>query len=145
LRALFDVLFDGHGQALAGSGAVPLRFGTWFWGCGVNPDRWVPSAEGVGYDVPPELSMAVGGFRDRVSVLSGFDTPLNGRNNHPHYSPPMVTLCGDSPTSGEHIPRATFDTDIARVIRTTTRFRGKLIDGLRGIFFLCPGGPLAQM
>lgn len=120
---LFDCLFDGRGEALAQTGAIPVRFGTWFWGCGVNPRRWVPAADGTGYDTPPELAMAVEGFQDRISVLTGFDTPLNGRNNYPHYSPPMVTLTGDSPTSLEHIPRATFDVEIANVVGTSTRFR----------------------
>ena len=120
---LFDALFDQHGEALAQDGALPVRFGTWFWGCGVNPERWVPTAEGTGYDLPVELAMAVEGFQDKVSVLTGFDTPLNGRNNFPHYSPPIVTLTGDSPVDDEHIPRATFDVEIANVIGTTTRFR----------------------
>lgn len=120
---VFDALLDGNGRALADTGVVPVRFGTWFWGCGVNPQRWVPTAEGVGYDTPPELAMAVAGFADRVSVLTGFETPLNGRNNYPHYSPPMVTLTGDAPTSDSHVPAATFDQRIADVIGTTTRFR----------------------
>lgn len=120
---LFDLLFDEHGQALAEEGGSPVRFGTWFWGCGVNPSRWVPGADGAGYDLPPELALAVGPFQDKLSVLTGFDTPLNGRNNFPHYSPPVVTLTGDSPLDGNHIPRATFDVEIANVIGTTTRFR----------------------
>ncbi len=120
---LFDHLFDSHGVALAQDGVAPTRFGTWFWGCGINPQRWVPSREGAGYDLPPELAMAVDGFSDRVSVLTGFDTPLNGRNNYPHYSPPIVTLTGDSPTSLSHLPRGTFDHEIANVIGAQSRFR----------------------
>ncbi|MFT5433170.1 MAG: hypothetical protein ACI9OJ_003875 [Myxococcota bacterium] len=120
---LFDALFDDRGLALAQTGAIPRRFGTWFWGCGINPSRWVPTTDGAGYDTPPELAMAVAGYQDRILVLTGFDTPLNGRNNYPHYSPAMVTLTGDSPTGGEHIPGTTFDVEIANVIGTTTRFR----------------------
>lgn len=120
---LFDHLFDDHGEALAAEGAAPARFGTWFWGCGMNPARWVPERAGAGYDLPPELALAVGDLQDRITVLTGFDTPLNGRNNYPHYSPPIVTLTGDAPTSGDHIPRGTFDTAIADVIGRGTRFR----------------------
>ncbi|MGB0590010.1 MAG: DUF1552 domain-containing protein [Myxococcota bacterium] len=120
---LFDCLFDTHGVALADEGSAPVRFGTWFWGCGINPERWVPSVDGVGYDRPVELAMAVGGFQDKISVLTGFDTPLNGRNNFPHYSPPIVTLTGDSPIDASHVPRGTFDTAIADIIGTSTRFR----------------------
>ena len=120
---LFDCLFDSHGVALADEGAAPVRFGTWFWGCGINPTRWVPSIDGVGYDLPVELALAVGGFQDKISVLTGFDTPLNGRNNFPHYSPPIVTLTGDSPMDAAHVPRGTFDMAIADSIGTSTRFR----------------------
>jgi hypothetical protein len=111
------------GEAQAQSGGFPTRFGTWFWGCGMNPHRWVPDSEGMGYDLKPELATAVGDLQHKITVLSGFDTPLNGRNNEPHYSPPTVTLTGDSPTSLSDIPRSTFDVEIARIIGTTTRFR----------------------
>lgn len=120
---LFDALFDSHGEALADEGQAPVRFGTWFWGCGMNPQRWVPSKEGAGYDLPVELAMGIDGFADKVTVFTGFDTPLNGRNNFPHYSPPMVTLTGDSPVDDHHVPRATFDQEIAAVLSANSRFR----------------------
>ena len=38
-----DVFLDGNGQAFAADKApLPVRFGTWFWGCGVNTARWFP-------------------------------------------------------------------------------------------------------
>ncbi|MGD8316124.1 MAG: DUF1552 domain-containing protein [Myxococcales bacterium] len=120
---LFDVLFDDNGRALAQTGALPVRFGTWFWGCGMNPARWVPTIEGAGYDLPPELARGLEGFSNKVSVLTGFDTPVNGQTNHPHYSPPMVTLTGQAPTTPNDIPRSTFDVEIANAIGTATRFR----------------------
>lgn len=120
---LFDHLFDESGVALAEDGLAPVRFGTWFWGCGCNPERWVPQTEGAGYDLPPELAMGVEGFSDKVSVLTGFDTPLNGRNNWPHYSPPVVTLTGDSPETDDTLPRGTFDHEIAQAIGASSRFR----------------------
>ncbi len=119
----FDCLFNSHGTALAQTGAFPIRFGTWFWGCGMNPARWVPTIEGRGYDLPPELARGVEGFQDKISVLTGFDTPLNGETNHPHYAPPTVTLAGQAPTSPTDVPRSTFDVEIANVIGTSTRFR----------------------
>ena len=32
-----------------------MRFGTWFWGCGLTPGRWEPKKVGASYDLPPEL------------------------------------------------------------------------------------------
>ena len=40
---LLDCFLNGNGTALAQGAPLPVRFGTWFWGCGMNPDRWVPS------------------------------------------------------------------------------------------------------
>ena len=111
------------GNAQAQAGGLPVRFGTWFWGCGMNPHRWVPDTLGADYDLKPELALGLSDLQHKVSVLTGFDTPLNGRNNEPHYSPPIVTLTGDSPRNGRDIPGATFDVEIAKVIGTSTRFR----------------------
>ena len=41
--------------ALAQGAPLPVRFGAWMWGCGMNPGRWNPTTEGVGYDLPIEL------------------------------------------------------------------------------------------
>ena len=42
-----DMFLDGNGQALAATGQrLPTRFGTWIWGCGFIPERWIPSTEG---------------------------------------------------------------------------------------------------
>src|SRR5690349_23555392 len=30
------------GEALASGAPIPVRFGTWFWGCGINAARWFP-------------------------------------------------------------------------------------------------------
>ena len=39
-----DAFLDGKGRALAASGApLPVRFGTWFWGLGLTPGRWMPA------------------------------------------------------------------------------------------------------
>ena len=54
---LLDAFLDGNGAALAATGgALPVRFGTWFWGLGVNPPRWYPTKPGANYDIPPELA-----------------------------------------------------------------------------------------
>ena len=38
-----DCFLNANGTLLAAEGApLPVRFGTWFWGLGVNPPRWFP-------------------------------------------------------------------------------------------------------
>ena len=100
---LLDCFLNERGTALAQGAPLPLRFGAWMWGCGVNPDRWTPSSEGAGYDLPIELraldrELAPGvKLRDKVSILSGFDVHLDGRPNFPHTAGLMGTLTGNLP------------------------------------------------
>ena len=39
-------MLNGSGTAYARGEPLPVRFGTWFFGNGIIPDRWVPSAAG---------------------------------------------------------------------------------------------------
>jgi hypothetical protein len=119
---LFDYFLNDNGTALAGGAPLPLRFGTWFWGCGTNPDRWAPSREGRDYDLPPELE-AIAGVKEQMSVLSGFNTVLDGRPNLPHWTGVMATLTGSVPNVEPEVPAPTLDVLIARRAGTSTRFR----------------------
>ena len=119
---LFDIFLNGNGTALATGAPLPVRFGTWFWGCGMNPDRWAPSKEGADYDLPPELE-ALAGIEDQVSVLSGFSTILDGRPNLPHWTGVMGTLTGTVPSVEPEVPAPTLDVLISRAIGASTRFR----------------------
>ena len=84
---LLDCFLNGNGTALAQGAPLPVRFGAWMWGCGMNPDRWNPTTEGVGYDLSIELQaldreLATGAkLREHVSILSDFDVKLDGSTN----------------------------------------------------------------
>ena len=85
---LLDAFLDNSGTAFAatlGGGRLPVRFGTWFWGCGMIPDRWQPKSIGADYDLPPQLA-PIAGVKKHISVLSGFDVVLDGKGNLPHIS-----------------------------------------------------------
>src|SRR5450432_331649 len=41
-------MLNGNGTAYASGAALPKRYGTWFFGNGINPPEWVPAATGVG-------------------------------------------------------------------------------------------------
>jgi len=115
---LLDCFLNGNGTALADGAPLPARFGTWFWGCGMNPDRWVPEREGDDYALPPEL-LALADVRQHVTVLSGFNTILDGRANLPHWTGVMATLTGSVPK----VPAPTLDVLISGRIGGATRFR----------------------
>jgi Protein of unknown function (DUF1552) len=118
-----DCFLDENGTALAATGAqLPLRFGTWFWGCGLTPNRWIPTKIGADYDMPPELK-PLSAFRDRLTICSGFKANTDGKGAVPHYTGTMSVLTGSAPKSEGTVEAPTFDTTIADTIGVASRFR----------------------
>jgi hypothetical protein len=124
---LLDCLLDSNGEAMAATGApIPTRFGTWFWGCGINSARWIPDKVGADYDLKAELA-PIGPWKNKVTVLSGFNCLLDGKPNLPHWSGVMATFAGAAPMKGGmgtgSTDFPTIDTLVADAIGTGTRFR----------------------
>jgi hypothetical protein len=122
-----DLFLDGNGEALAATGApIPTRFGTWFWGCGVNTARFFPSKFGRDYDIKDELK-PIAPYKDKVSVFSNFNCILDGKPNLVHWSGAMATLAGCAPLKGgvgggtTELP--TIDCLVSDHIGKGTRFR----------------------
>lgn len=117
-----DCFLNENGTALAATGQeLPVRFGTWFWGCGHTPDRWVPKTLGANYDLPPELEH-LSAVRNHVNVLTGFDVKPDGKSNIPHVSGLFALRTGTTP-NGETSDIPTLDVLIANAIGGSTRFR----------------------
>ncbi|MEL6346511.1 MAG: DUF1552 domain-containing protein [Myxococcota bacterium] len=87
---LLDIMLNPHGEALADGTDLPDRFGVWFWGNGIKPDRWVPSTTGRGWTPSPELA-PLAGVQDYVSVVTGCELKTA---NHPHHSGMTGILTG---------------------------------------------------
>lgn len=97
---ILDLFLDGNGEAMAATGKpIPTRFGTWFWGCGVNTARWFPSKLGKDYDLKEELQ-PIAPYKDKVTVFSNLNCNLAGRPNLVHWSGVMATLSGAAPLVG---------------------------------------------
>lgn len=123
---LLDCFLDGNGVALASGAPIPVRFGTWFWGCGVNAGRWFPDRVGAGYDLKDELK-AIAPYQKKVTVLSGLNCNLGGKPNLPHWSGIMSTLSGACPTKGGMgtgtAEAPTLDCLVADAIGSGSRFK----------------------
>ncbi len=119
---IFDAFLNDAGTAWADGGQLPVRFGTWFWGCGMNPPRWNPAETGAGYELTTELS-PLAPIREHLNVLSGFSVLLDGRPNHPHHSGVIGMLTGAPPTRSKDVPAPTLDVLIADEIGSAARFR----------------------
>ena len=73
-----NCFLGNSGQALAATGQrIPTRFGTWIWGCGFIPEKWIPTTTGANYAMPEDLK-PLEPYRDRLAILSGFDVKLDG-------------------------------------------------------------------
>jgi len=116
-----DCFLNTNGTALAATGAqLPVRFGTWFWGLGLNPGRWEPNTEGKIDQLGAELQ-PLNAFKDRINVFSGMKAFLDGKPLQVHTSGAQAILTGTVPRGQPTQP--SIDTIVADVIGTRTRFR----------------------
>jgi hypothetical protein len=116
-----DCFLDTNGTALASGEPLPVNFGTWFWGLGLNPGRWEPATTGrigqLGVELQPLTP-----HQAKMSVFSGMKTFLDGKPNGVHFSGAQGMLTGTVPR-GTTADMPSVDTLIADVIGTATRFR----------------------
>jgi hypothetical protein len=113
-----DCFLNANGTALASGAPLPVRFGTWFWGCGLTPGRWEPKTLGDNYVMPDELTM-LSPYADQLSIFSGFKTFLDGNGLVPHVSGQRGIITG---TTGKE-PDPSIDVLIADATGANTRFR----------------------
>jgi hypothetical protein len=117
-----DLFLDVNGEALAATGArLPVRFGTWIWGCGFIPERWIPTTEGADYAMPADLE-PLAPYRQQMALFTGFDVKLDGVPNKPHQTGNLGLRTG-LPVPGENVAAPTFDVLIGDAIGKDTRFR----------------------
>ena len=117
-----DCFLNTNGEALAATGArLPLRFGTWIWGCGHIPQRWIPSTTGADYELPIDLQ-PLAPYREKLSLYSGFDVKLDGVPNKPHVTGCLGLRTG-IPVPNETVSAPTIDVLISDQIGQGTRFR----------------------
>ncbi len=119
---LLDCLLDDNGTAIAATGQrIPVRFGTWIWGCGFIPEKWIPSATGTDFTLPADLA-PLEPYRDRMAILSGFDVRLDGIANKPHVTGCLGMRTG-IPVPDTNVRAPTLDVLISELVGTDTRFR----------------------
>lgn len=120
---LLDIFLDSKGRAMAATGApTPVRFGTWFWGLGVNPNRWFPDKAGPNYDLKPELA-PIKAYAKKINVLGNFNVLLDGAPNLPHSSGGPAIRTGRALTAERGLPGESFDVTISDKIGARSRFR----------------------
>ena len=123
---LLECFLNTSGDALAAGGALPLRFGLFYWGNGVLPDFWNPTGEGDvdSFALSPQLK-PLEPVKSKICVVSG--TAVKMANVVPHMSGAAGILSG-VPLIGTTDVDNTFggpsiDQFIAAEIGGETRFR----------------------
>lgn len=114
-------LFERAARA-ASPGGFPRRFGLFYWGNGILPSRWVPTAQGTAWELSDQLA-PLAPFKDAVTVVSGMRVGVP--NVEPHFATaagflsgrPIIKNGSDYTFSGPSI-----DQIIAGVIGQETRF-----------------------
>jgi hypothetical protein len=86
-------MLDANGTAYADGTPLHVRFGTWFFGNGIIPERWVPSrtGQGVAWTLSEQLAPLLA-IKPWLNVLTGFSIKIP--NNAPHASMPSAALTG---------------------------------------------------
>ena len=118
-----DCFLDDNGEALAAGGAMPVRFGTWYWGMGHTPGHAVKPRTDIGEVEFLEECKALIPHRQYINYFGGFNTPLDGRSNSPHRTGWVASRTGVVPPIGDEILAPTIDILVGDAIGGGTRFR----------------------
>lgn len=97
---MLEIFTNDSGTALAGGTPFPRRFGIFYWGNGMLPDRWVPTGTGEkdAWQLSPTLA-PLAPVKDRLTVVSGMKVQTG--NIYPHLSGPAGFLSGQSPSDDQ--------------------------------------------
>ncbi len=115
-------MFNGNGTAYADGSTPPLRYGVWFFGNGIIPDRWVPTTTGLGnaWALSEQLQPLLE-VKPWLSVVTGLDIQVP--DTAPHASMPACALSG---ANIGNVPNSTMlpttDQLIAKLIGTGTTY-----------------------
>jgi len=118
-----DMFLNDSGTALAATGQpLPQRFGTWFWGLGVDPGVFKPKTAGPLGELPQQLQ-ALEKVKQQINVFTNFDVLTDGAPNLCHFTGWVALRTGGAPPGRGGIPGASFDTAITERIGGGTRFK----------------------
>jgi hypothetical protein len=118
---LLDCFLDANGTALASGAKIPVRFGTWSWGLGMNKQIFTPTKVGMNYDLPEQIA-SWGAVRQHISLFSNFDVKPDDRPNIGHYTGWRAVRTGEVPVDHVDARGKSIDVTIADALSSNTRF-----------------------
>jgi hypothetical protein len=126
LPRLLGMLND-DGNAYAQGEPLPARFGTWFFGNGITPSRWVPAATGEGdaWALSEQLS-PLASVKDYLTLVTGLEIKIP--NMSAHKSHPACVLTGAQSAADVQAP--SIDQLVAGIIGSGTVYPSGLHVGI---------------
>ena len=119
---ILNCMLNDSGTAFASGAPLPVRFGTWAWGLGINADIFVPRKIGTNYDLPEEAA-ALRPVRDYINIITNTTAYRDNYQNLCHYTGWVIARTGAAPKDQNDIPGETIDVTIANQIGRSTRFK----------------------
>lgn len=119
---LLNCFLNESGTAMASGRAMPVRFGTWFWGLGANNSIFVPKTTGTNFDLPEEIAM-LAPIKQHINLLSNSVAHRDTSPNLCHYTGWVINRTGSAPKNSGIIPGESIDVTIANQIGKSTRFK----------------------
>ncbi len=114
-------MLNGNGTAYADGTPLKPRFLTWFFGNGIDPAHWVPTATGTGSAWSLSSSLApLADYKEHVSVLSGYDVKVP--YIYAHKSSAAAVLTGAQGASPGDVLLSSIDQRIAPLTGKGTAF-----------------------
>src|SRR5471030_83399 len=118
-----DCFLDSKGQALAATGKrIPTRFGTYFWGCGLTKELYLPKKTGLDYDATPQLA-ALEPFKKKINLISGMRAIVDDSANYQHWTGMAAISTGICPAKDKEFDAQTIDQTVAAAIGHGTRYK----------------------
>ena len=97
-----DCFLNSKGQAQTNGRALPTRFNTFFWGCGLTASLWIPKTAGTDYEMTVQLK-PLEPYRKKLNVFSGLRVPLDSKPNGQHWSGLAAAITGIAPFQGRRV------------------------------------------
>src|SRR5258707_4122136 len=128
LPRLVGMLNDNGTAYAADAAPLPVRFGTWFFGNGIIPERWVPARTGQGNNWALSEQLApLQEVKPWLSVITGCAVKVP--DSAPHASFPAAALSGAT-NGGRGFQLPSIDQAVAAITGTGTIYPQGLHVGL---------------
>ena len=119
---LLDCYLNTNGTALADGAPIPVRFGTWVWGLGMDKNVFVPKKVGFDYDLPPQIA-SWKDVKQHINLFSNFNVITDGKPAGAHFAGWVACLTGVVPAATGSLLYPTIDVVVADAIAGASRFR----------------------